>query len=292
MRIIALMLMVACGSSKETSEETEVTSELKELRVEPAEIQLSTDGDAPDEIGSWLRQDGDGREVLTDMVSWSVSVSAGSIDNDGLFTTAILNGGITTVTATHVGVEASATVTVVYEQDQVVGELDAGIVSAFASASPAAGDAPAIYYPPEAVTVPRNLNGLAFGWSEAEGTNVSRLRLRSGITDMRVYTEGSNWDTTADVWATIAASNTEGLVEISIASGTWDGANLTNVVEGPDMTLTVNRLDARGSVLYWEPDPEAGGGFGMGAGSIMRIPLARWRQSPSGPRTTSGRIAR
>ena len=45
MRIIALMLMVACGSSKETSEETEVTSELKELRVEPAEIQLSTDGD-------------------------------------------------------------------------------------------------------------------------------------------------------------------------------------------------------------------------------------------------------
>ena len=282
MRIIALMLMVACGSSKETSEETEVTSELKELRVEPAEIQLSTDGDAPDEIQfvAYAKTE-TGEEVPTDMVSWSVSnLSAGSIDNDGLFTTAILNGGITTVTATHVGVEASATVTVVYEQDQVVGELDAGIVSAFASATPAAGDAPAIYYPPEAVTVPRNLNGLAFGWSEAEGTNVSRLRLRSGITDMRVYTEGSNWDTTADVWATIAASNTEGLVEISIASGTWDGANLTNVVEGPDMTLTVNRLDARGSVLYWEPDPEAGGGFGMGAGSIMRIPFGSLEAEP------------
>ena len=276
------MFMVACGSSKESSEETEVVSELKELRVEPAEIQLSTDGDAPDEIQFMAYAVTEsGEEVPTDMVSWSVSnLSAGSIDNDGLFTTSILNGGITTVTATHVGVEASATVTVVYEQDQVIGELGTGIISAFSAASPSAADAPAIYYPPESVTVPRNLNGLAFGWSEADGTNVSRLRLRSGITDMRVYTEGSTWDTTADVWATIAASNTEGLVEISIASGSWDGANLTNVVEGPDMTLTVNRLDARGSVLYWEPDPEAGGGFGMGAGSIMRIPFGSLEAEP------------
>ena len=231
MRIIALMLMVACGSSKETSEETEVTSELKELRVEPAEIQLSTDGDAPDEIQfvAYAKTE-TGEEVPTDMVSWSVSnLSAGSIDNDGLFTTAILNGGITTVTATHVGVEASATVTVVYEQDQVVGELDAGIVSAFASATPAAGDAPAIYYPPEAVTVPRNLNGLAFGWSEAEGTNVSRLRLRSGI-DMRVRTEGSNWSSLR--CGRPSASNTEAGGD-QHRLGDVDGANLVNVVEGP-----------------------------------------------------------
>ena len=275
MRIVALMLMVACGSSKESSEETEVVSELKELRVEPAEIQLSTDGDAPDEIQfvAYAVTES-GEEVPTDMVSWSVSnLSAGSIDNEGLFTTSILNGGITTVTATHVGVEASATVTVVYEQDQVMGELGAGIVAAFAGASPASADAPAIYYPPEAVTVPRNLNGLAFGWSEADGTNVSRLRLRSGITDMRVYTEGSTWDTTADVWATIAASNTEGLVEISIASGSWDGSNLTNVVKGPDMSLTVNRLDARGSVLYWEPVSTI-------RGDIMRIPFGALEAEP------------
>ena len=165
MRIVALMLMVACGSSKESSEETEVVSELTELRVEPAEIQLSTDGDVADEIQfvAYAVTES-GEEVPTDMVSWSVSnLSAGSIDNDGLFTTSVLNGGITTVTATHVGVEASATVTVVYEQDQVVGELGAGIVAAFAGASASVSDTPAIYYPPEAVTVPRNLNGLAFG---------------------------------------------------------------------------------------------------------------------------------
>ncbi len=272
--------MVACGAPEKTEEEVEVTSELTELRIEPVEILLSTDGAEADEVQfvAYAMTE-TGEEVPTEMVSWSVSnLSAGSIDNDGLFTTSTLNGGITTVTATHVGVEASATVTVVYEQDQVVGELDDGVVAAFASATATASDYPAIHYPPEGVTVPRNLNGLAFGWAEAPDTNVSRLRLRSGITDMRVFTEGASWDTTADVWATIAASNTEGLVEVSIESGSWDGTSLTNVVEGPPMTLTVNRLDARGSVLYWEPDPTAGGG--MGAGSIMRIPFGSLEAEP------------
>ena len=36
-----------------------------------------------------------GDEVPTDMVSWSVSnLSAGSIDNDGRFTTSTLNGAV------------------------------------------------------------------------------------------------------------------------------------------------------------------------------------------------------
>ena len=224
MRIIALMLMVACGSSKETSEETEVTSELKELRVEPAEIQLSTDGDAPDEIQfvAYAKTE-TGEEVPTDMVSWSVSnLSAGSIDNDGLFTTAILNGGITTVTATHVGVEASATVTVVYEQDQVVGEARRG-TSAFASATPAAGARPSTTHrkrsPSRETSTawpldgarPREPTSRACGFAPASPTCACTPRAELG------HHRGCGRPSRLEH---------RGLVEISIASETWDGANL------------------------------------------------------------------
>ncbi len=266
--------LVACGGSEGQKEDAEVvTSELVSLRIEPAEVTLQTDGELPGVIQfvAFATTDG-GEEVETDMVSWAVSnLSAGDVDTAGRFESSVLNGGITTVTATHIGIEATATITVVYRQDLLLGELAAGVVEAFDASSAIAGDYPAISYPHDGVTVPRNLNGLAFGWTPSADATVSRLRLQSGITDMRVYTESVEWFTTADVWATIAAANTEGLVKISIESGQWNGTSLSNVASGPGMEMTVNRLDARGSVLYWEPDPSAGGG--MGAGSIMRIPF-------------------
>lgn len=283
MRICTLILMfgiVACGGSSGDKEEEVIKTDLVSLRIEPAEITLETDGDLPGVVNfiAYATTDS-GAEVETEMVSWSVSnLSAGDVDTAGRFESSTLNGGITTVTATHVGIEAVATVTIVYKQDLILGEMSSAIIDAFDAATPTPGDYPAIAYPHDGVTVPRNLNGLAFGWTLAPDTEVSRLRLRSGITDMRVYTTETEWLTTADVWATIAASNTEGLVEISISSANWDGTTLSRVASGPGMEMTVNRLDARGSVLYWEPDPMAGGG--MGAGNIMRIPFGSLEAEP------------
>jgi len=270
-------LLLSCGSSeKQEAEETVEVSTLESLRVEPAEVELSTDGTEASEIQfvAWATTE-TGEEVETDMVSWSVSnLSAGSVDNDGLFTSTMLNGGITTVTATHMGIESTATVTVVYEQDLVLNDLSTEIVAAFDASSATTGDYPSIHYPPEAVTVPRNLNGLTFGWTASPESTVSRLRLRSGITDMTVYTTNDEWFTTSDTWATIAASNTEGKVDVVIESGKWDGSSLTDVSRGPEATLTVNRLDARGSVLYWEPSSA------QRTGNIMRIPFGSVEAEP------------
>ena len=160
MALVSLALCVgACGSSKQTAEEEVETSTLVSLRVDPAEILLSTDGSSGDEIQfvAWATTD-KGDEVETTMVSWSVSnLSAGSIDTDGLFTSSSLNGGVTTVTATHVGIESSATVTVVYEQDLLLDSLGDDVIAAFDATSATSGDLPAIHYPQENVTVPRNL---------------------------------------------------------------------------------------------------------------------------------------
>ena len=279
--LLILFGLFACGGGSDAQkEEGAVQSDLVALRVEPASITIETDGEAPGvvEFVAFATTE-TGEEVETDMVSWSVSnLSAGEVDISGHFESSILNGGVTSVTATHVGIEATALVTIVYRQDLVLGDLSTGIIDAFDGATPTPGDYPAIAYPHDGVTVPRNLNGLAFGWAPSPDATVSRLRLQSGITDMRVYTSDIEWLTTADVWATIAASNTKGEVEISIASGRWDGTALSDVASGPGMQMTVNRLDARGSVLYWEPDPTAGGG--MGAGSIMRIPFGSLEAEP------------
>ena len=269
--------LVGCGSSKQGEEDEEVeVSTLVSLRVEPAEVLLSTDGDDPGNIQfvAWATTE-TGEEVETDMVSWSVSnLSAGDVDNDGLFSTSTLNGGVTTVVATHLEVEATATVTVVYEEDFLLDDLEEGLISAFDEATARVGDYPTIHYPQNGVTVPRNLNGLTFGWTAITDDTVSRLRLRSGITDMSVYTKNSQWFTTSDTWATIAASNTEGKVDVTIESGKWNGTELTSVIRGPDMTMTVNRLDARGSVLYWEPSAIDD------SGEIMRIPFGSLEAEP------------
>jgi len=274
-RLLALLL-IGCGSSGSSEdEEIIIDSDIESIRVEPSEIQIETDGSEPTvvEFKAMATTDS-GEEVETEMVSWTVSnLSAGSIDDNGRFESSTLNGGIATVTANHVGIEGSATITVVYKQD-VMGEgLADELAVAFEAASGTAGDLPAIEYPQDGVTVPRNLNGLAFTWDRPSGDNVSRIRLQSGITDMSIYTEGDEWTSTSDTWATIAASNTAGSVDLTLESGFWDGTNLTNVSQGPGMSLTVNRLDARGSVLYWVARSGGGGGGGAAAGDIMRIPF-------------------
>jgi len=273
--ILSLLALPACSSSDGgDDEETVIQSDVESIRVEPASITLSTDGTTAGKVKfkAYATTDS-GEEVETDMVSWSVSnLSAGEINTRGKFESSTLNGGVTTVTATHVGIEGTAVVTVVYEQDVLEGELPSSLVDAFDSATPTDSDLPAIAYPEDGVTVPRNLEGLAFTWDKPEAANITRLRMQSGITDMSIYTEGDTWYSSSDVWATIAASNTEGTVDVSVESGVWDGSTLSDVRRGPFFTLTVNRLDARGSVLYWVARSETDDG-GQPGGDIMRIPF-------------------
>jgi WD40 repeat protein len=272
---LMFLLVVGGCSTSDSSEDDEpiIQSDVESIRVEPETVTLSTDGTIAGSVRFTAFATTDsGDEVETDMVSWSVSnLSAGDINSRGKFESSTLNGGVTTVTATHVGIEASATVTVVYEQDMVEGELAPAIVSAFDSATPVDGMFPLISYPEDGVTVPRNLEGLAFTWESSEAANVTRLRMQSGITDMSIFTAADVWFSNADVWATIAASNTEGSVDVTIETGTWDGSSLTDVQRGPPFSLTVNRLDARGSVLYWVARADTSGG--EPAGDIMRIPF-------------------
>ena len=234
-----------------------------EIRVEPETISMEArDGAAAETDFTAVAVFGDGSEREIDLVAWeSSNQSAGTIDEDGHFTSKDTNGGITTVTATHVGVAGSGEVTVVFVDSIVNGDLP-GIDDAFRSAE-ASGGGPEILYPEDGLRLPRNLEGLSFFWDRDSDDQVSRLRLRSAITDISVYTAGESYTLNSTVWEQISASNREGEVEVSVSLGSWDGSQVSGVVEGPSQTLTVNRFDARGSVVYWA----------SAEGGILRIPF-------------------
>jgi hypothetical protein len=270
-----LLTLLACTSSDSTEPITNVVS----LRVDPAEVSLTARADAPatTQFTAMATFD-DGTEGPLDLVSWeSSSTSAGTVDTHGLFTSSDENGGITTITASHAGIESSASVTVVYAADYLEDGVDAGVPDAFTAAEPADDATITFAYPPDNVTVPRNLNGFGFEWLPPRGA-ISRLHFRSELTDVSVYTTGESWIATSDLWTLISAANTHGSVSVQVETGVWDGATLSDVRRGPAIDVTVNRFDAQGSVLYWDSSMRA----------ILRIPFGQTTSTRFWPTTDDG----
>ena len=237
------------------------------IRVEPAQAEIRTTPSQETSIDfiAYARLD-DGSEMLLDLVSWEISnLSAGFISSEGTFTSVVTNGGVTDVIANHLEYQGFARLNVIYADDVVEDGLDTAIVDAFASAHPSEDENLKIQYPYDNVVVPRNIQGLGFQWSDpsASSSLVYRIRFRSAITDISVYTTNTNWISNTDLWEMIAASNRDGVVEVYVEAGSWDGSSLSSVRKGVSNTLVVNRLDARGSVLYWA----------MNTRAIMRLPV-------------------
>jgi hypothetical protein len=255
------ILLLGCGSGGLSVEPSNIAS----LRVEPDALQLVTgDGEPATASFSAIATLKDGVEVPLDLVAWSSSnLSAGNIDPEGAFQAVETNGGVTTIDANHLGIVGQATVTVVYARDVFEDGLDEAVAEAFAAATAEEDSALQITYPPDQVTVPRNLLGLIFRWADDGAADVYRIRFQSDITDVSVYLTQASWEASQSLWEIISASNKRGVVNVSIEAGTWDGETLSSLRAGPGLQMAVNRLDARGSVLYWETSAEA----------IMRIPF-------------------
>lgn len=231
--------------------------------MEPADVSLETrDGEPGLADFTAIATFDDDTEGPLDLVAWSVSsISAGVIDQEGHFIASETNGGTTEIIANHVGIEGRASLFSTF-RDDIFDGVDESVAEAFANATPVDDPSATFIYPSDGVTVPRNIAGFVFLW-RAGDTNVSHLRFQGPTTDISVYVTGGNWQPDADLWTTIAAVNRAGTVSVQVEYGEWDGSELHNVVRSPTMDVTVNRFDARGSVLYWAASDQA----------IMRIPF-------------------
>ena len=261
--------MLACGGK--TADEI-TSADISAIRVEPSALELITRPGQPASaqftayatLYDPLRSGED--EIPLDLVSWSSSsAAAGEVDSEGLFTAVDTNGGVTEIAANHLGIEGTATVTVIFEDHLLAGDAPDGAPDAFAAAPVSEADRPAILYPLDGARVPRNLEGLSFLWDAPSDHNLFRLHFQSELADISVYTTEPTWSSSAAIWAQIASSNRGGAITAQIESGLWSGGQLSDVRRGPPIDMVINRLDARGSVLYWSTRDEA----------IMRIPLGQ-----------------
>lgn len=189
--------------------------------------------------------------AVTD-AEWEVSnSSAGSVTQDGAFVARAGSGGVTWVTARFGGQEGTATVTVIYQETVNEAGVDVTLFDA-----PETVTSGLWTYPANGVNFPRNTPSITFQWADV-GHAAARLRFTSAITDLTVYTTGTSWTATEDLWESIAATNAGGTVQVELALAVGG-----TVQKEKPITLNVNRMDGQGTVYYWSTS----------ASGIRRIP--------------------
>jgi hypothetical protein len=215
---------------------------LAEIVVEPAEVAIETSAAGAEPIQFTASAiDENGGEFPLDVVEWSLSNrSAGTLDENGLFTPATTNGGITWVTAQLGDVSGEATVTEVYVEEQVLDGVDPAAFGG--TADPTQG---LWLYPEDGVNIPRNTPSLAFQWNDLGADGGYRLHFHSAVTDLSVYTTQLGWTADAVTWPKIVSTNAGGDVDIDLTASVG-GALVTQ-----PLTVHVNRMDATGEVYYW-----------------------------------------
>jgi hypothetical protein len=235
-----LVALFACSPAPAPSEETP-DAVVTALRIEPAVATLHTGptGGEPLQF-SVVATFEDGRSGQLDAAEWSLSNrTAGTIDETGLFVPTSSNGAITWVTARFDGQEATAELTVVYDDEIVV---DGAPTTGFG------GRATEIsgmwLYPENGVNFPRNTPSIAFQWSDA-GADGYQLRFTGSTTNLSVYTTGTSWSADVDTWARLVGANAGATLEVELR------ALLGGSPVAEKRTLNVNRMDGDGTIYYW-----------------------------------------
>lgn len=239
---MSFIWLLAC--SQELPPTTVEGDEFVSIRVEPDQFTVVTGPGGVDPIAfAAFGTDPDLQETELGTVEWTVSNrSAGTIDEQGLFTPTLTNGGVTWVVARLGGVEGFSTLTVLYE-DAVnpegidVTPFESGVVPI---------ESEFWLYPEDGVSLPRNTPAIRFNWSNPGAASAFRLRFVSSVTDISVYTTSTSWTADEDTWLNLASTNAGGDVTVELTALTDVG-----LIQAPARTLNVNRMDGTGSILYW-----------------------------------------
>ncbi|MCB9746001.1 MAG: PD40 domain-containing protein [Alphaproteobacteria bacterium] len=231
--------MLACAPEPIPQPEPD---EIAAVRVEPASISLTT---GPERLVQYqfraIAVDVEGHETELEVAEWSLSNrSVGDIDETGLFTATDANGGLSWVTARYAGAEDRASLDLTFEDYLNPEGLD---TSTFVGNEPTALDM--WLYPEDGVNLPRNTPSVSFMWTDV-GAQAYRLRFRSEVSDVVAYTSATTFSADEETWQTLVATNAGGQLEVELS------ADIDGVLYAEEpLTVTVNRMDSRGSIIYW-----------------------------------------
>lgn len=240
-----LLTLLACAPSPlPFGDDTATLAEAPPtLVIRPAEVTVTTGAGGADPVDFDVFQVlEDGTETPLDVVAWTLSNrSVGALDAQGVFTPGNRNGGAALVTAALDGATATASLSVIYEDEVRVNDVDPSLFAASGRRVMEDG----WLYPPDEVVIPRNTPSLHFQWSDV-GASAYRLTLRSALTRLDVYTTDHQWIADEATWLTVAATNSGGTVAMQL-DAIVNGEQLS----GPIRQIEVNRFDADGEIIYW-----------------------------------------
>lgn len=242
--MLVWIALLACAPEEPRLPEPE---EVTDIDVFPGEITITTGPDGGDSYQFRAEVTfGDGTVQDLTEAEWVLSNrSVGDIDESGLFVPSNTNGGVTWVTARFDGVEGRSTVTVLFEDYQNDEGLD---ISGFGGATPTHADF--WLYPEDGVALPRNTPRMTFMWSDM-GAQAYRVRFRSTVTNYVIYTAGTSLSVDEDTWENLVATNAGGTLNVDLAAM----SNGTLYEEDP-IAITVNRMDTRGTIVYWSTNAQ------------------------------------
>jgi len=249
------------------------TSPVVSIEVEPADMEIEVSPGTPGsvEYTAYITRE-DGTEFETTNVEWeSSNLTVGSIDSGGVFVSGDDTGGKTNVRASYLGRMGQTSLTVVYVREVQEQDVPADAPQLFEGIDPVEDpDAPVLLYPLDGVKMPRNTPRIHFMWEGGTVCNLFRLRFRSEVTQVDVYTTDVSWIPDDAVWHTIAAANAGGTTTLELSGLAFHDEAGTSVadteplVAGEPITIDISRLDAGGSIYYWTTSFE---------GAVYRIPF-------------------
>jgi len=204
---------------------------------------------------------GDGRtKHISDGVEWILdNAHIGSLDEHGLFVTNTTQGGKASIVGRVDGFWAAAELTVKYVGSYIPEGFDISVFDAPELSEGGTG----MIYPADGVMMPRNQPAIHFQWQDLGG-GAYRLRFESEVTELSVYSTELSWISDAELWPVIARSNAglEVTSTLSVRLG-------EDVVVKESQTMTIQDLEAVGSIIYWTPTAQG----------LMEIPYGEEAES-------------
>lgn len=183
-------------------------------------------------------------EPINEDIDWRINdIHVGSIDDQGRFTTSTSRGGQVGIIAEHNGMTAVGTVTVKYIDTLVTDGLESSLFDVAEVPSSGTG----MLYPLDGVVVPRNQPSMHFQWENLGGI-AYRLEFESEVTKLTIYSSSLEWISDSELWPVICESNAGFTIESTLSVRIGDQVQ----VKEPQ-TMTVQDLEAIGSIIYWTP---------------------------------------
>jgi hypothetical protein len=224
------------------------------LRIDPMSSNVSVTlgtTPAPVTFHAYASTAGGPEQDVSTTAQWNVALGIATIDNGVATLTG--NGGKTTVTATYMGVTASAPLTVMLTGDVFGTGTTTATATAFGSATadPTPTNAPSVEYPLDGVVLPRNLPPIDAQWTQGAADNITyRVHVQSaGILDVYFYSTTRDLVFPAAPWATVGVTLSDAPAQMSV-----DALSASSVLRaGAPVGFTVSADPIDNTAIYvWQ----------------------------------------